>query len=54
MPVLVAQITRLVEEAQIRAFDVEADRRDAPLVGRKVREDRREQKLDGAGLGRQP
>ena len=52
MPVLRAQIPRLVEKAQVGAFDVEADRRDPPLVGRKVREDRREQELDGAGLGR--
>src|SRR6266700_4609016 len=54
VPVFLGQIARLIEEAEVRPFDVEADRGDTTLVRWKVREDRREQELDGAGLRREP
>ena len=53
VPVLVAQVARLVEEAEIGAFDVEAERRDFAFVRGKMREDRREQEFDRARLGRE-
>src|SRR5262249_15143795 len=52
IPVFMTEIAGLIEKAQIRTFDVEADGRDAALVRREVREDGREQELHGAGLRR--
>ena len=53
LPIFVAQITGLVEEAEIGPLDVEAQRGDAALVGREVREDRAQQEFDRARLGRE-
>ena len=50
----VVDLARLVEEAEVRALHVEADRRDRSLLLGKVREDRREQPLDRARLRREP
>ena len=51
--VVVVDLAGEVEEAEIRPLHVEAERRDAALLFRKVREDRLEQPLDGARLRRE-
>ena len=51
--VRVVDLAGLVEEAEVGALHVEADRGDAPLLRREVREDRLQQPLHGARLRRQ-
>ena len=49
----VADLARLIEEAEVRALHVEADRGDAALLRGKVREDGLQQPLDGARFRRE-
>jgi len=52
--VFLVQRTSLVEETQIGALHVEAHRGDLAAMPGEMLEDRREQELDGAGLGGEP
>jgi hypothetical protein len=50
-PILLRDRAGLIQKAEIRPFDVEAERGDGALVRRKGLEDAGKQELDRAGLG---